>query len=506
MTCLRRREARSSESLARIFGQIARGGLWNERCSSILAMHATSLRPRDSRNSDLDLYAWACENVLSPAWERVRRRPTLTHLDLLEQTQWLAPDIIESIQLEKLRALLTHARNHVPYYRELFRSVGFDPRGMRSREDIEIIPVLTKDIIRERYDDLVDPAHRGLNLKKGTSGSTGTPLKFEYCRSSYAWREATRIRGYRWAGYRVGSPTFYYWAQVHAPPEGAKGLKLRLDRALKRETFVDSMKQDEASMRAAVDLLRKAAPTTIVCYTQSCAQWARFIVDEGLRDWGDVPVICGAEAVLPADRAAIAKAFGPDIYETYGSRETMLMAAECCAHDGMHLSEENLLLEVAVGEGAKRAVKAGETGEVVVTDLHNYGMPFIRYVNGDLARMSSSDAICRCGRGLRKLDRVDGRRADTLRDGAGNPIPGIVFHVLFSDSRREVIKQFQAIQHKNGDITFKAVRGQDWDEAAFAKIMGRFREYLRGLNLKIEMCEAIPPASNGKRKTILVEA
>lgn len=468
-------------------------------------MHATSLKPNDSR-SDLDLYAWACENFLSPAWERVRRRPTLTHLEFLEATQWLEPHVIERIQLEKLRALLTYAREHVPYYRELFHQVGFDPRGMTKREDIEIIPVLTKDIIRERYDDLVDPAHRGLNLKKGTSGSTGTPLKFEYCRSSYAWREATRIRGYRWAGYRVGSPTFYYWAQVHAPPDGAKGLKLKLDRALKRETFVDSMKQDEASMRAAVQLLQRTRPAVIVCYTQSCAQWARFIVDHGLRDWADIPVICGAEAVLPADRAAIAKAFGPDIYETYGSRETMLMGAECCAHDGMHLSEENLLLEVASGGATKRAVPLGDPGEVVVTDLHNYGMPFIRYVNGDLARMSKSTRVCACGRGLRKLDRVDGRRADTLRDAMGNPIPGIVFHVLFSDSRREVIKQFQAIQHASGDITFKAVRGQDWDEEAFGKIMARFREYLRGLNLKIEMVEGIPAASNGKRKTILVEA
>jgi phenylacetate-CoA ligase len=288
-------------------------------------------------------------------------------------------------------------------------------------------------------------------------------------------------------------------------PEGTRGLKLRLDRAIKRETFVDSMKQDEASMLSAVDLLRRSKPSTIVCYTQSCAQWARFIVDMRLRDWGDIPVICGAEAVLPADRAAIARAFGPDIYETYGSRETMLMAAECCAHDGMHLSEENLLLEI-VNDGSQ--VRTGETGEVVVTDLHNYGMPFIRYANGDLARMSDVDfaRICSCGRGLRKLDRVDGRRADTLRDAFGNPIPGIVFHVLFSDSRREVIKQFQAVQHRSGEITFKAVRGQDWDEDAFAKIMARFREYLRGLTLRIEICEAIPPAANGKRKTILVES
>jgi phenylacetate-CoA ligase len=448
-----------------------------------------------------DLYGWTCEKVLSPAWERVRGRPTMTHLEFLEETQWLTPVQIERIQLDKLRALLAYAKKNVPYYRELFGKLGFDASDVRTRDDLGGLPILTKDIIRERYDDLLDPAHRGLNLKKGTSGSTGMPLKFEYSRESYAWREAMKIRGYRWAGYRVGHPTFYYWAQVYALPQGAQGLKIRLDRALKRETFIDSMKQDERSMLAAVDLLRRTRPQTIVCYTQSCAQFARFILDRGLRDWDDIPVICGAEAVLPADRAVLGRAFGPDVFETYGSRETMLMAAECCAHDGMHLSEENLFLEI-VRDGA--VAPPGESGEVVVTDLHNYGMPFIRYANGDLGVMGS-DEPCSCGRGLRKLDRVEGRRADTLRDGQGNSVPGIVFHVLFSDSRQEVIKQFQAIQHKTGDITFKVVRGQDWNEEAFARILARFRDYLRGLTLTVEFCDWIPAAPNGKRKTILVE-
>jgi phenylacetate-CoA ligase len=449
-----------------------------------------------------DIYGWTCEKVLSPAWETlVRRRSTMTHLDLLEQTQWLLPHQIEALQLEKLRGLLAHARRNIPYYRELFGKIGFDPGDVRSRRDIEGIPILTKDIIRERYADLVDPTRRGLNLKKGTSGSTGAPLKFEYSRESHDWRLATCIRGYRWAGYRVGHPTFYYWAQVHALPPGAQGLKIKLDRALKRETFIDSMKQDERSLKDAVDLLRRTKPHTIVCYTQSCAQLARFILDRGLRDWDDIPVICGAEAVLPADRAALSKAFGPDVFETYGSRETMLMAAECCAHDGMHLSEENLLLEI-VKDGEQ--VANGETGEVIVTDLHNYGMPFIRYANGDIATMGDGKP-CSCGRGLRKLDRVDGRRADLLHDGEGNALPGIVFHVLFSDARREVIKQFQAIQHKTGDITLKVVRGQDWDEAAFAAILGRFRQYLRGLTLNVQFCERIAPSPSGKRKTIIVE-
>jgi phenylacetate-CoA ligase len=457
--------------------------------------HAALPHPRQERTSDL--YGMACENVFHPLWERfVKRRPTIAYLEAIERTQWLPAEEIERVQIDSLQRLLQHAQTKVPYYRELFARIGLDARDVRCRSDVDFIPLLTKDIIRERYDDLVDPAHRSVNLKKGTSGSTGIPLRFEYCADSNAWREATKIRGYRWAGYRLGSPTLHYWAQVRTTPKGALGIKVRLDRGLKRETMIDSMRSDERSMMAAVEILRQSKPTALVAYTQSCAMWARFILDRGLRDWDDIPVICGAEAVLPQDRAVLARAFGSGIFETYGSRETMLMASECAAHDGMHLAEENVLLQIRGGNGS--------AGDVVVTDLHNYGMPFIRYVNGDVATMHR-DEPCPCGRGLRRLRSVDGRRADTLVDKNGTIIPGIVFHVLLSDARTDLIAQFQAVQHADRSITFRVVRGRDWNPERFGAIVERLEGYLRGSPLSIEFVERILPMANGKTRTIVVE-
>lgn len=445
-------------------------------------------------------YAAVFSAILMPSWERVvRRRDTLKYLAYLEASQWLPAEERSKREIIELRDLLSYAGEHVPYYRELFRKERFDPRGVASRRDLEGLPLLTRQIVRERYADLVDPAHHGKNLKKGTSGSTGTPLKFEYSMTSECWRQAVKLRGYGWAGYRPGLKTFYYWAAV----SGARpSLKIRADRALRRETFVDSMKQDIASRRTALALFREIRPHIVVCYTQSCAQFARWILDEGLRDWDDLPVICGAEAVLPGDRAVLASAFGPAIFETYGSRETMLMAAECEAHTGMHLQEENLVVEV-VNDG--RSVPPGEPGDVVVTDLHNFGMPMIRYVNGDVAVLAEP-GVCACGRALAKVARVDGRRADTLIDGDGNAVPGIVFHVLFSDARREIVRQFQAVQRDGGAVVLKVVRGKEFNEDAFTAITRRFSEYLRGLPFSIEFHEAITPhVGSGKIKTIVVE-
>jgi phenylacetate-CoA ligase len=445
-------------------------------------------------------YGSAFQALFMPAWERgVRGRDTLTHLASLERSQWFSREELNRLEVRALRELLCYAGKNVPYYRELFQKLGFDPRGVRSRADLAELPLLTREIVRERYADLVDQLHRGQNIRKGTSGSTGKPLKFEYSRTSECWRQAIKTRGYGWAGYRPGRPAFFYWAAVAA---GRPSLKVRVDRLLKRETFFDSMKQDEAARRAALELLRRSRPEIIVCYTQACAQFARWIADNNLRDWDDLPVICAAEAVLPADRAVLSRAFGPDIFESYGSRETMLMAAECEKHAGMHLSEENLLLEL-VRNG--KILGPGESGDVVVTDLHNYGMPMIRYVNGDVASLAP-DERCGCGRALRRLERVDGRRADTMVDGAGNAVPGIVFHVLFSDARREIVRQFQAVQNAKGEVVLKVVRGRDFADDAFHQVTDRFSEYLRGLPFTIEFHDAIAPHQrSGKHQTIIVE-
>jgi phenylacetate-CoA ligase len=451
-------------------------------------------------------YARVYRRLLWPSWERlVRGRTTPQHLQFLETMQWRSPEVIERYQLHALRALLTHAGERIPYWRETFGRLRFDPRDVRRREDLAALPVLTRDVVRERYVDLVDPIDGRLNLKKGTSGSTGAPLKFEYCRSSESWRQAVRIRGYSWSGYRPGLPVFYYWGLASERLTGMAGMKVRLDRMSKREVFVNSICQDEPSRWSALERLRRMRPAAIVCFSQSCAQFARWILDKGLRDWDDIPVLCGAEAVLPADRAALSRAFGPHVFETYGSRETMLIATECEVHAGLHLSEENLLVEIARNG---RPAPLGETADVLVTDLHNYGMPFIRYQNGDIARMmapapaahgagadagASADAgagagagasagagagagadsgvRCGCGRGLRKLERVEGRRADTLRDREGNPIPGIVFHVLFADAHLEVVRQFQAVQRAAGDVVLRVVRGPHWSQERFDTVV-----------------------------------
>jgi phenylacetate-CoA ligase len=447
------------------------------------------------------LYAMAYGSILFPAWQGVvHRRAIGAQRRLLARTQWMSRDERDARQLQELRALLLHAGSQVPYWRELFHTIGFDPRQVRRATDLAALPVLTREIVQERLGDLIDPAHRGKNISKGTSGTSGVPLRFEHCNESEAWRQAVRLRGYGWAGYRIGMPTLHYWGAGAVIPDGLAGRKIRLDRALRREVYVDAVRQDDASMHETALLVTRMRPHAIIAYTQALALFARWVNEHGRRDWPDIRVLCCAEGLMSRDRDAIERAFGPAVYETYGSRETMLIASECDAHTGMHLSEENVVVEIA-RDG--RPVPAGVAGDVLVTDLHNYGMPFIRYVNGDVAAMAE-DAVCPCGRTLRKLSRVEGRRMETLRDGNGDPVPGMLFASLLQLDAG-ALRAFQVVQKKSGEVELKVVRGREWNEERFKAASRRLKSYFKGLPFKVTFCDDIPASKSGKRRPIIVE-
>jgi phenylacetate-CoA ligase len=217
-------------------------------------------------------------------------------------------------------------------------------------------------------------------------------------------------------------------------------------------------------------------------------------------------VLVGAERLWPKDREQIERAFGP-AFETYGCREVMLMSSECEAHDGMHTSMETMILELVVREsdGSTRAARPGEIGEVVITDLHNLACPMIRYVNGDLA-VAHAEGPCGCGRSLTKIGPVEGRTTETLRDGRGNAVGGLVFNILFG-VMDHVANKFQVVQKADGRIVMKVVPtiGDALPEANRRAIHQFADKYLPGAPFAIEYVDDIPLTAAGKRKVVVVE-
>ncbi len=140
---------------------------------------------------------------------------------------------------------------------------------------------------------------------------------------------------------------------------------------------------------------------------------------------------------------------------------------------------------------------------MVVTDLHNLAMPFIRYATGDLAR-AADGAPCPCGRGLPRIASVEGRSADTLSDGDGRKVSGIALVTIFVDLA-PAVRQYQVVQRRDRSLVVRVVPTPAFDATARERILGHCADYLPGVPVTIEMVEAIEPSATGKRRFIVVE-
>jgi phenylacetate-coenzyme A ligase PaaK-like adenylate-forming protein len=454
----------------------------------------------------MDLYGPLLAKALFPAFEAARGRPTVPLLQYLHTTERWSIEALRDLQLGLLRRLLRHAYTHTAHYRDAMDAADLRPEDVTSLAQLERLPLLDKDTVRATMHARTTNVAPQATITKSTSGTTGEPVVVKYNAESRYWRDATRWRGYGWGGYRIGMRALHYWG--FGPPASSwiKRGKVALDRAFKRDLYIDSTPRGDDALDRAVAALRRFRPHVMVAYSAGAAALANHVNARGLRDWNEIPVLVGAERLWPEDRRAVEQAFGP-AFETYGCREVMLIASECDAHDGMHVSMETMIVELIVREpgGRTRAARPGETGEVVITDLHNLACPMIRYVNGDLA-VAHGDTPCACGRGLDRIGPIEGRTTETMRDGRGNPVGGLVFNILFG-VMDQVAKQFQVIQRADGHVVMKIVpeSGPALPEANERAIHAFADKYLPGAPFAIEYVDEIPLTAAGKRKVVIVE-
>ncbi len=453
----------------------------------------------------MDLYGSLFRSVLFPVWEtHVRRRPVVERLDYLRRTQFLSVDELHWLQSRALSRLIDHAYEHVPGYRALFTEIGMTPTDVRMPEDLLKLPVLRRSDLRAWGATRASTAPPLPTIRKQTSGTTGEPLLFGFEPDSEHWRRAVRYRGYEWAGYRPGDRALYFWgAQLPGKQRLSVRLKEAFDRRLRRERYLPCAVMTDDHLDAAVQAMRRTHPKALVCYSQAGGELARYINRKGVRSWDALPVICGAERVTPRDRADLEAAFGP-VFDVYGCREVMMIAGECSVHDGLHVCMDNLVVEIIVTEnGRQRPAREGETGEIVLTDLHNFGMPFIRYANGDIAT-AGSDKPCACGRTLPRIRSVQGRISETLRDGSGAAVSGIALSWAFYEVS-QAVRQFQVVQHRDGSVTIRLVELEQLSRSALAKIHSTAASLLAGIDVRIEVVPALPRNPAGKHNLVVVE-
>jgi phenylacetate-CoA ligase len=392
---------------------------------------------------------WIGQGLL-PFYETgLRGRSTFRYRDEFEANQWRSPEEIAALQWEKLPALLKHAYQTVPYYRSLFDEAGLRPEAISTPADFARLPILEKATVRAQRDQLISSAiDRRKLVASATGGSTGEPMRFYYDRNSYERRVAAAMRGDGWAGWRLCAGEFYIWGVSLLPESGFGRRKKQLHHASQRRAVVNSFDLSAERIAALVAQYNRQRPRVVVGYANAIYEFARCARQAGLSLRPPAGVISSAEKLFQYQRTMIEEAFGVPVFDRYGCREVMMIAAECEQHSGLHATADNVYVEI-VRNG--QLCEPGESGEVLLTDLHNYGMPLIRYKVGDVGSWKGHD--CACRRGLPLLNVVEGRTLDLISTPSGRVISGEFFPHLLKDFAW--VRQYQVVQEQRDQLTVR---------------------------------------------------
>jgi phenylacetate-CoA ligase len=356
----------------------------------------------------------------------------LATLEKLEQSQWWAAEQHLATQYNMLRPLLTHAARTVPFYRKRFKAAGVNPGLLLNRKSWSKIPLLTRRDIQEAGELLVSkepPSDHGYVIQTSTSGSTGQPVHVKSTTfNSLLWRIFT-IREHLWhkrdfSGKLASIRQFN--EGVATPPEGSTADGWGPATNALFRTGPCAMLSILATVREQAEWLIRQDSDYLLNYPSNLLALTHYFEDNGLTLPRLRQVLTISETVSPALREACQRVWGVPVVDTYSSREMGYIASQCPEHENLHVHAENVLVEVL--DEDNRPCRPGQIGKLVITSLHNYAMPLIRYQIGDYAEVGE---ICPCGRGLPVLTRILGRKRNMLRlpNGevrwpiVGGPIP-----------------------------------------------------------------------------------
>ncbi len=342
-----------------------------------------------------------------PAIPNAAAATVLAMVRQLEGSQWLDGSALLTRQLRQLQALTRHAHESVPWYRRTWQD-SYDPRGELRYEDFARLPLLTRRDLQEGFDALrcaSVPAAHGAVEERRTSGSTAAPVRFLATRVAGLFWNAFTLRDHLWHRRDMHQKL----AVIRRESERGRAANwgpATLGVVATGPTVAHSIREDAGAL---LDWLREEAPGYLFTYPSLVTELARLSIDRDIALPGLLEVRTLAESVSPDTRALCRAAWGVPLTDLYSASETGYIALQCPDHDNYHVMAEGVLVEVLDEHG--KPCSPGEVGRVVVTPLHAFAMPLIRYDIGDYAEVGEP---CPCGRGLPVLRRILGRVRNTL--------------------------------------------------------------------------------------------
>ena len=403
-----------------------------------------------------------------------------------------------------LVSLLAHSKRAVPYYAEIMKKVGDsfedDPEAYLAK-----LPILTRERVRTNFEQLksLDLDRRKWNYDT-SGGTTGEPVQLIHDRVFGDWCNAIQEFYSTWMGSEIGDSKVYVWGSVRdiLGENWREDVKKWVTDRLLRKTYLNAFQMTPEGSRACIDFLNTRRPTLIIAYVDAMFELARFAQREKIAIRPQSAIITSAGTLSPFMRETIEGVFQCPIFNRYGSREVGDVAGECTAHKGLHVFPWGCYVEIVDDEGKR--VPAGQEGKILVTALHNYAMPLIRYEIGDRGVLSA-ESDCTCGRHGQILEKVSGRNNDMFKMADGTQIDGHYFGIMLYF--RPWVLKYQVIQKSHSSILFRIKKTEDGGSPEeLADITSKARTLVgKDCQIEFEFVDDIASSASGKYRYILSE-
>ncbi len=447
----------------------------------------------------MGLYTSFVSKLLFPVHERLKHHDTVDLRRLMEEVQWWPADRIAAFQLQRLCDLLRDVGAYVPYYRDLFAQVGFDPASVQSTLDLQQLPFLTKAIIRANTEALKHARARELS-RFNTGGSSGEPLIFFIGNNRVSHDVAAKWRATRWWGVDIGDPEIVVWG---SPIELGKQDRIKHWRdKLLRTQLLPAFEMSEAKLDQFIAAIRKVKPRMLFGYPSALSHIARHAQKRGVNmtDLGIKVAFVTSERLYDEQRNTIGQVFGCKVANGYGGRDAGFIAHECPAGN-MHLTADDLIVEIINEDG--QVQPPGVAGEIVVTHLSTNDFPFIRYRTGDIGVLGTT--TCNCGRGLPLLQDIQGRSTDFVVATDGTIMHGLSLIYILRDLIG--VKSFKVVQESRTLTRVLLVTDDQFESDAMVKITSGFKQRLGAeVDVVVELVDNIPAEKSGKFRYIISHA
>jgi len=418
---------------------------------------------------------------------------TQKHLRELKKMQWLSHEEMEKWQLERIQHIVKYAYENIPFYRERYGREDIHPEDIRSFKDFQALPFLTKQDVNSNRESMVAPQMRKKAFINMTGGSTGESMRFYIDNSFWWWNQALEYRCRGWYGVKEGDKLAWCWGDSRDMYDW--NWKRRLKAFITQQKYLNAYSLTEEKMRAFAEMLVEWRPIMVRAYVSALELFARYLKDRGIFDIRPKLIETTAEIITVYQRELFEEVFGCPVADCYTGREFGTIAYEC-EQGRLHVCETRFPEIIVKG----RAARPGELGEVALTSLSQYTMPFIRYKNDDMAILDPEP--CPCGRGTPVYKEIVGRIFDFLVSTEGKYIHSAYLMLVFN-TKPEVVR-FQAYQpdkrHLDIQVVCKEKVTEAWKDEVIAEIQSNFGKDIR---VAIDIVDHIELTRAGKHRFVI---